>query len=110
MVPTVTLDDFFAGEEWPSISLIKMDIEGAETAALQGMRELCRRNPEMQLVMEFNSSATHWAGSSWEALASNLRTLGFGNSYIIERRLKPVSLTHAFSNSRALHNLLLRQG
>jgi|SRR5579883_1140544 FkbM family methyltransferase len=53
-VPTTSLDEFFAGEGWPKVDLVKMDIEGAEIAALRGMAELSRRNPDLKLIVEFS--------------------------------------------------------
>ena len=106
-VQTVNLDDYFAGEGWPSIAVIKMDIEGGERAALDGMRELCRRNPEMQLIMEFNLGAIHRAGGTREELASLLQELGFSKGHIIEQDMKPFSVPHQFPKSHATYDLLL---
>jgi FkbM family methyltransferase len=38
-VDSTTLDDFFAGREYP-IHVIKIDVEGAEMAVLQGMKNI----------------------------------------------------------------------
>ena len=51
-IETVALDDYFAAYDAP-ISLIKMDIQGAEHAALCGMSELLRRNKGVRIVSEF---------------------------------------------------------
>lgn len=111
-VETVTLDTFFAKEGWPSIGLIKMDIEGSEKATLEGMRGLSRRNPHMQLIMEFNLNALHRASATREALAAVLLELGFRSGYIIEQGSRPFSVTEALEvlpKSGAIHNLLLHK-
>lgn len=108
-VPTVTLDDFFAGEGWPKVDLVKMDIEGGEKAALEGIRELSRRNPQLQLVMEFDLANLRRAGASREGLATVLQELGFRHGYIIERGMKPFSVAQAFPRSHAVYNLLLKK-
>ena len=59
------------------IDLIKMDIEGAEYHALLGMRELIRRNPDLQIIMEFAPEHIRRAGREPEALLALIHELGF---------------------------------
>jgi len=51
-VETIRLDDYFAGDRG-NIDFIKMDIQGAEYAALCGMANLLKRNKGVKLVTEF---------------------------------------------------------
>ena len=44
LVETTTLDDFIESEGWPSIHLIKMDVEGAEIEALKGAEDILKNN------------------------------------------------------------------
>src|SRR6266487_4280499 len=39
-VEAISLDEFFQKEDWPPVHLVKIDIEGAEKLALDGMRQL----------------------------------------------------------------------
>jgi FkbM family methyltransferase len=43
-VPVVRGDDFFAANQLPSITLLKMDVEGYETKVLEGLRETIWRD------------------------------------------------------------------
>src|SRR5216684_2183864 len=61
-----TLDRCLEKVGWPSVDLIKLDIEGSELSALEGMRQVNLRNPQLQLIMELNLSATARAGASSE--------------------------------------------
>jgi len=108
-VPTVNLDEFFAQEDWPSVDLIKMDIEGGEKSALDGLKELSRRNPGMQLIVEYDLATVRRAGATREALGALLRELGFCNGYIIEKGLKPFSISQGLPQTRACYNLLLKK-
>lgn len=108
-VPTVTLDDFFRQEGWPSIDLIKMDIEGGEQAALGGMRELSRRNPHLQLIMEYDLANLRRAGAKRESMAALLGELGFRKGYIIERGMKSFTVPWGLPKTRAAYNLLLKK-
>lgn len=53
-VETTTLDVFLESEGWPSIDLIKIDVEGAEVAVLDGMNQLMEKNSDLKLIVEFN--------------------------------------------------------
>jgi FkbM family methyltransferase len=53
-VETVTLDEFFEHEGWPAIDVIKIDIEGAEKAALEAMKKMSARNRDLKLIIEFS--------------------------------------------------------
>ena len=53
-VETVTIDQLTA--EWPQVDFIKIDVEGAEIAVWQGMRETIRRNKDITIVLEFGAN------------------------------------------------------
>jgi FkbM family methyltransferase len=106
VVETVTMDRFFAKEGWPPIHLVKMDVEGSEKAVLEEMRELRRKNPLVQIIMELNSAALQRAGTNREELASALEALGFHMGYVIEKDLKPFSVADSFPSGKITYNLL----
>lgn len=53
-VETTTVDSFLECEGWPSVSLIKIDVEGSEVAVLDGMTRLMSKSPDLRLIIEFN--------------------------------------------------------
>jgi FkbM family methyltransferase len=53
-VEVITLDEFFENyDSQIQIDVIKMDIEGGEAAALQGMNDIIRRNSDLKIITEF---------------------------------------------------------
>lgn len=106
-VPTVTLDDFFGGEGWPAIHIMKMDIEGSEKSALEGMRELSRRNPQMRLILELNTPAIVRSGNTVHDVTEVLRALGFLTAYVIEDGYRPFSIDSDLPRAQATYNLLV---
>jgi FkbM family methyltransferase len=62
-VQVVRGDDFFAANQLPPITLLKMDVEGYETKALEGLRETIRRDRPPIFVEiqkeEYVGSASH---------------------------------------------------
>jgi FkbM family methyltransferase len=50
-IESVSLDDYFENVN-DNIDFIKMDIEGAEPAAIQGMRSLLKRNQNVKVITE----------------------------------------------------------
>jgi FkbM family methyltransferase len=74
-VETVVLDQFLAQEA--RIDLIKMDIEGFEGKALQGMKELIRRHTPV-IISEFNAgSMERLSGIKPAEYLDQLRELGY---------------------------------
>ncbi|MFQ5861378.1 MAG: FkbM family methyltransferase [Dehalococcoidia bacterium] len=92
VVETTTLDAFLAAEGWPRVHLMKMDIEGAEKVALEGMRELAKRNLTLKLIVEFAPLVQAAAGVTPEELFETLLALGFRKFWVIVRGLQPLSI------------------
>jgi hypothetical protein len=107
-VDAVSLDDFFTTEGWSSnIAFVKIDIEGGERAALAGMKELCRKNPTVRLIMEYNQAALKRAGETEERLGQTLNALGMDRGQWIERGLEPFKIDGALPRSRTMYNVLI---
>jgi FkbM family methyltransferase len=99
-VESITLDEFFAGYSGP-IHLVKMDIQGAEAAALDGMMRLLRRCGPVTLATEFWPLGLRRAGSSAERYLYQLAKLGLRLFHINEPRRAVV----AIDSQRLLHDL-----
>jgi FkbM family methyltransferase len=72
-----SLDTYFEALGWPTVNLIKMDVEGAELDAMRGMSELSRRNADLKLIFEFHHANLRQMGINAEALFGELADLGF---------------------------------
>lgn len=86
-VEGVSLDEFFSKQAWPPIHIIKMDIEGAEKLALDGMRELSHRNPELKLIVEVNLKRF-----SLEELVEALKGCRFSRFSLLEHNSRAVNI------------------
>ena len=84
-VQAVTLDDVLDGRR---VDLIKLDIEGGELRALEGLRRTITNNPQMRLLVELNPRALGGAQASEGALLSWLETAGFSVARLDERRTR----------------------
>lgn len=89
-VPTTTLDRAVGGRP---VDVVKMDIEGGEPSALEGMTETVAASPKLVLFVECSPHALVASGSSAARLIESLRDLGFDVSEIDEKRRasRPVS-------------------
>jgi FkbM family methyltransferase len=76
-VQTITLDDYLAAENVGDVSLMKIDIEGAEVKALEGARRLLSSERAPLLMIEFNPDALRAAGTSEIALKGLLEGHGY---------------------------------
>lgn len=82
VVECVTLDECLEGA---ALDLVKMDIEGGEWDALQGMRETLLRSRPLTLFMEFHPSCLTACGADPGDVLRFLTELGFSLEAIDER-------------------------
>ncbi len=90
-VEAITLDDFFEKEGWPPIDLVKMDIEGAEPAALEGMTRLIQKMASIKLIVEFFPTVLQAAGVSPQQFLERLLRLGL-TVQVINEQLEPLDI------------------
>lgn len=108
VVDSVSLDEFFRGNEYP-VHVIKMDIEGAEMVALEGMVNIVTRNPGLKIFTEFCPEALEKAGFSPIAYLDRLREHGF-ELYLINgqrQRLEMVEIPHLVRMCRSTKSVNL---
>jgi len=70
-VESVTLDEFFKDKGY-RIDVIKMDVEGAEMAALLGMERLIGKNENLKIFVEFYPPGIRRSGGSPEEFVRRL--------------------------------------
>ena len=114
-IEMVTLDQYFKKLD-KKVHFIKMDIQGAEAAALDGMRGLIRRNKGLKLVTEFSPGALKTFGSDPRKYLGGLQSLGFRLLEISEKNksVKPVTpaqlLKRSWGGSEDYTNLFCIKG
>ncbi len=91
-IEVTSLDTYFGALGWPKVDLMKMDIEGSEIWALEGMVEMSRRNPHLKLIIEFAPYIIREAGGSPEQFFETLRKVGFNRFCIISRELRQLEI------------------
>jgi methyltransferase FkbM-like protein len=93
VVSVTTLDEFFAANGWPHVDLIKMDIQGAELAALEGARSLLSRSRGLKVVLEFEPELLRAAGIGPEQFVDRLADLRLTTRVINDDGLESLQLT-----------------
>ncbi len=83
-VTTVTLDSLWSSGVVPGADFIKMDIEGAEMSALQGMKGLVASSPRLTMIMEYYPRGLELIGIDPLDALRRLRDFGFGRIGVIE--------------------------
>lgn len=74
--PAIAIDNLLRTRGWPPVSLIKIDVQGAEARVLQGSDETIRRfHPT--LFIEIDDAALGRAGTTAEKLIAWLTDLGY---------------------------------
>ena len=77
LVRTIRLAEFLATEGIARVDWIKMDLEGAEEAALRGLGTWLQECPALRMVLEFCPIVLRAAGTDPLALLDGLRGCGF---------------------------------
>ncbi|MCJ7515977.1 MAG: FkbM family methyltransferase [Dehalococcoidia bacterium] len=103
LVDSVALDDFLDAD--CAVDVIKMDVEGAEMAALLGMSKVIARSPRLAMFTEFFPGALERAGVSPADYFNELQRHEF-NIYLID---EPRQLWEAVSDIAYLANYLMRK-
>ncbi len=76
-VPLTTLDEYCAARGIERIDAVKMDIQGAEVAALEGFRKTIDRLKPRWMLIEFSPEHLRGAGSTPETFWAILGELGY---------------------------------
>lgn len=84
-VEATSVDAFLETEGWPRVDLVKMDIEGAEMAALRGMAATIRKNPRMHVIFELNLNTLRESSTRPEDLLDFLTAAGLGRFRVLYR-------------------------
>jgi len=100
-VESIRLDDYFHNQR---VDFIKMDIEGAEWAALQGMSLLLEKNKRVKILTEFLPSGLKGFGIDPKEYLRLLIKYGFKLYSINERkrRMEPATIGGIMSSLNAL--------
>ena len=83
-VKTAAIDDCLDQLGIGRVDLVKMDIEGAELAALRGMKRTIAASPGLALVMEYNPGALAAFGHEPARALDEVMALGFARVRAIE--------------------------
>jgi FkbM family methyltransferase len=75
--PAVRLDTVFRDLGWPSVGLVKIDVQGAEELVLKGAQETLRRS-QPAIFIEIDEAALRRFSSSPEQIEHHLASLGYG--------------------------------
>lgn len=89
-VEATTLDAILEAAGWPRVDLIKLDIEGSEAAALEGLQQFLARQRDVRMILEICPRTLGAAGWSPEALLERVRGAGF-RLYLYRTTFVPLS-------------------
>lgn len=93
-IDAITLDDFMDSEGKPNIDLIKMDIEGAELFALQGMKQTLASPHKPIVILEMFEKAMNTAGYSSIDIIQELQQYGYQPfQFLRSGKLQTLNLT-----------------
>jgi len=92
-VQATSLDEYFpAGTR---VDLIKMDIQGSELQALNGMTRVLSENPEAMVLSEFCPTLLEGSGASGAEFLSRLDELGYDVQFVNETKNRVEEMSSA---------------
>lgn len=115
-VETINLDDYFKRNNlYNKIDFIKIDVEGAEFFALQGMKQILESSVNVKIFIEFVKIAIEDSGMDPKKMLDFLFSLGF-KIYLVDEQtsgIRPIDvnelLTSEVFHNRTLNLLCKRQ-
>lgn len=106
-VKTTTLDEF-CREYNTKIDFLKMDIEGSEPKAFEGMKDVILNNPQIKIISEFHAPIMRDVGASPEKYLDDLERLGFIVNEFDEKKvggLKSTSKEKLLKSNKSSFNI-----
>jgi FkbM family methyltransferase len=94
-VPVVALDDYFS--ESDKVTLLKIDVEGAEFAVLKGAERILRQHAPL---LVFECENRHLAPGHVQDVFSYLEGLGYEGSFVWHNQVLPISRFDAAVHQR----------
>jgi FkbM family methyltransferase len=94
-VPVVALDDYFDVND--KVTLLKIDVEGAELGLLQGAERILRQHAPL---LVFECENRHLAPGTVGDVFSYLKALGYEGSFVRRNRLFPIAQFNAAVHQR----------
>jgi len=90
-VNSLTLDKFVKGKIVPDV--VKIDVEGAEFLAIQGMDKIIKKNKDITIICEFFPDGLRKLGNSPQQFINKLKDYGFKIKFINEKekRIEQIS-------------------
>jgi FkbM family methyltransferase len=95
-VPTIALDDYFTDQD--RITLLKIDVEGAELDVLRGAERILRQHAPL---LVFECENRHLASGQVEDVFAWLGRFGYQGSFIRHHQLVPLAQFDATLHQRA---------
>jgi FkbM family methyltransferase len=101
LVAMTTIDDLLAARGWPEVSLIKVDVQGAEARVLAGARRTLESS-RPALFLEVDDQQLRRYGSGAAELLASAVGLGYAiHSRVGEGISKPMSVDEALAQAEA---------
>jgi FkbM family methyltransferase len=107
-VRTAPLDQYLQELGISSVDFVKMDIEGAEMAALRGMAGIITASPTLTLIMEYNPQALSASGINPVQAVEDVLGMGFQRVRAIEKNGTLTDLTGKHEAIEARANALMQ--
>jgi FkbM family methyltransferase len=101
-IEATTLDVLVARHHWTPVSLIKIDVQGAEAAVLAGAEEVLRRF-RPALYVEVDDRNLREFGSSAEALIGRLADFGYVPCRLASAKRIPLDMQALLAKARAAY-------
>jgi FkbM family methyltransferase len=95
-IPVVALDDYFS--EGEKVSLLKIDVEGAELDVLRGAQRILRTS---RPLLVFECENRHFENGSVNDVFGYLASIGYQGSFVCHREVRPISEFDASVHQRA---------
>jgi len=89
-IEAISIDEFFKNKKM-NIHLAQIDAEGSEKYILEGMQEIIKKNPSMNIIIEYNPYTLELTGTSGGEFLELIVKMGF-YIYLIDEKENKIKL------------------
>ncbi|MBI3231788.1 MAG: FkbM family methyltransferase [Candidatus Doudnabacteria bacterium] len=106
-IKAITIDYFCSKNKIRNVDAIKLDVEGGEPEALDGMKNTIRKNKNLKMIVEYSPENFSANGDTPGKFMGRLASLGFRKFFLLDKNeIKETDANKILELKKGVYNIL----